>query len=171
MFGGLLEVGIAQRCGSSTEFASRAACTVDGPLRGVPVGRMIVVTHVVTGQRIPLPRAADGTCPRRIPSVEVDGASRALPIEFEPAGCLEKNPATCTHWIQHDIGEESSTHFDTATCEVVVDEAIARDAVHRKILRHATPLQIDHFLGQPPSSADLMNPGTPTRSERRDADP
>jgi hypothetical protein len=164
----------------------------DGPLRGTPIdpditikihlpdfdggtaaddlpcGRVIVVSHVVTGQRIPLPRAADGSCPRRAPTIEESGERGPTPIEFEPAGCLDNHPPTCTHWIQHKIGDESSVHVDTDRCEVVVDEAIGRDEVHRKVLRHLTPLQIDHLLGQPPAPADLTEPEPPSRLEQRD---
>ena len=135
----------------------------------LPCGRVIVVSGVVTGQRIPLPRAADGSCPRRTPTIE-ESAGGPTPVEFEPEGCLENHPPTCTHWIQHKIGYESSVHVDTDRCEVVVDEAIGRDEVHRKVLRHATPLQIDHLLGQPPAPADLTEPEPPSRLEQRDAD-
>jgi hypothetical protein len=107
--------------------------------------RELSVPHVRTGQRIPLPRTADGSCFRHV-TTEIDGMP-PLRIEYEPAGCLENTPQTCTHWIQHKTGAETSEHVDYDRCEVVIDEAIARDEVHRKVLRRAPTWLIEKIFG------------------------
>src|SRR5262245_11920991 len=98
----------------------------DEPLRGIPIdveftltihlpkcdsgadgddrscGQVVTVPGVVTGQRVPLPTRADGSCPRRVRTeINSDIPPR---VEFEPDGCLNDNAAPCTHWIQHSIG-------------------------------------------------------------------
>jgi hypothetical protein len=110
----------------------------------------MIVRDVVTGQRIPLPRAADGTGPRRA-KAELSPGDLPTPIEFEPEGCMENGPSTCTHWIQHAISADWwSASVDLDRCEAVIDKATAHDTMRRKVLRRMTPLQRDHFLGQPP---------------------
>ena len=119
----------------------------------VPCSRWITVPGVVEGQRVPVPKRADGTCPRRVKTEIL--SDLPTQVEFEPEGCMDEVPSTCTHWIQHAISAETSEYFDEDRCEVVIERAIARDDVHRKVLRRLTPIEIDHFLGQPPTPADL----------------
>jgi hypothetical protein len=124
-----------------------------------PCSVMISVPNVVTGQRVPVPRTVDGACPRRF-STEIVNAW-PLQVEFEPAGCMEEDSSTCTHFITHDLATETSESVDPERCEVVIDEATARETVRRKPVRHLTSLERDYLLGQPPAPADLREPQRP----------
>src|SRR5690242_1289357 len=92
-----------------------------------PCGATIAVPNVAAGQRVPIPRTIAGACPRRVKTQLVNEPPPM--IEFEPAGCAEDTPRTCTHWIQHSVLIETAESVDVERCEVVIDEAKARDTI------------------------------------------
>jgi hypothetical protein len=104
------------------------------------------VSGVVTGQRIPLPRDADGGC-RLDAKVGEEGDMPPLRIEFDPDG---------RHWWQHAITTVSGSSIDAINCEVVVTVAIGRDRVRRKLLRRPTPELLERIFGNrgTPASGD-----------------
>ena len=118
-----------------------------------PCGRVMAVPDVAMGERIPLPRNADGSCPVRA-QAELSDSLLPLTVEFEPEGCLDVTPPTCTHWIQHGISTTTSESIDDENCEVVIDMAIARDDIRRTVLRPAPPELIELILGQLPAPDD-----------------
>jgi hypothetical protein len=118
----------------------------------LPCGATVSVPDVVAGQRVPIPRTAEGACPRRVTTQLLNEAPTM--IEFEPAGCMEETPPTCTHWIQHSVLIETSESVDDERCEVVIDEAKARDTIRRKVLRHLSEAESRRFLGADDGAVD-----------------
>lgn len=113
-------------------------------------GGVISVPGIVQGQHVAVPRAADGSCPRF--TTEIVSEDPPTEIEFEPEGCMASAPRTCTHFLAHGITETTSEYPDYDRCEVVIEQAIMRETVRRKALRHVTPQQIADVLGEPPAS-------------------
>lgn len=103
----------------------------------------ITVTGIVPGQRIALPRAADGSC-RTDVIVGVDDLSSDK-VEFDPDGL---------HWSQHDIQTAVSTAIDAGTCELVVSKVNAHDRVRKKALKAASPRLLDKIRGDLPAQPD-----------------
>lgn len=127
-------------------------------IANAPCSITIAVPHVVEGLHVPVPRTIDGDCPRRV-STEVVLEEVSQPVEFEPEGCMETLPSSCTHWIQHDVMIETSEAFDSQSCEVVIDLANAHDTVRRKILRHLTESEVEAVFGVLPPFDPLPTGG------------
>lgn len=88
----------------------------------------MTVPNVATGQRIALPRAADGSC-RTDAITGVTGTPQDR-AEFDPDG---------RHFYQHDIQVRLTTTIDDVACELGVEEAIARDHVRKRVMKKANP--------------------------------
>jgi hypothetical protein len=96
---------------------------------GLPVTHLQSTPGVVEGQRIPLPRTADGACITAI-LVGVQGSSTNPPVEFSTDG---------TRFTQHDISQQVGTSIDETTCELVVTTARAADHVKTKRVKRLSP--------------------------------
>jgi len=96
---------------------------------GLPVTHLRSVAGVVEGQRIPLPRTAEGACITAV-MVGVQGPTANPPVEFSADG---------THFTQHDISRQVGTSLDETTCELVVTTAQARDHVKIKRVKRIPP--------------------------------
>mgnify|MGYP001159164903 CR=1 FL=1 len=123
---------------------------------GLPVTHLRSVPGVVEGQRIPLPRAADGTCNLDV-VVTVQGPTGSPPAEFSADGA---------RFTQHIISQQVGTKADEATCELVVWTAQARDHVKTKRVKRISPriqraldaLPTNPALGPQSSGREFENP-------------
>jgi hypothetical protein len=107
---------------------------------GTPEVHWRVVPNVVTGQRIPLPRAADGSC-REDTEVTID-ATNAKPFEYD---------ADRRHWTQHQIETRVMHGVDYDNCELVLDAVEGTDRVKRRVIKRNTPPAFDRMLLQSPA--------------------